>query len=231
MSSVDAIGKRTSIAAGRKRRVDLGTIRFSERDRELLGFIGEQFTVTVEQLAVLIGRRIRTARWLRDRWRTAGWVEGHQLLHDGASFIWLTREGARVARSRYRVWGPNVTMLDHIHAVTETRLLLERDRRLGMWRCERQLAKEIWTLPGKRPHLPDGVLNTSRGQIAVEIELTLKTRTRSEAIVANLGERYERVWYFAEPRLVPVLSEIAAASRWQNVRVHHCPPLPGELLA
>ena len=47
----------------------------SNRDRELLRFVGEQYLVTLPQLAHLAGRSDRTARWLRTRWQRAGLVE------------------------------------------------------------------------------------------------------------------------------------------------------------
>ena len=41
----------------------------SERDRELLRFVAEQYLVTLPQLAYLANRCPRTARWLRTRWQ------------------------------------------------------------------------------------------------------------------------------------------------------------------
>ena len=61
---------------GRRRaRRDRGSHQVSERDVELLGLIGEQYAVTLDQLARLIGRTHRTARGLRDRWCNAGWTK------------------------------------------------------------------------------------------------------------------------------------------------------------
>jgi hypothetical protein len=64
---------------GRLRRADYGRVRASERDLELLEFIGEQYAVTLPQLARLIDRRLDTARSLRDRWKRAGWINSGQL--------------------------------------------------------------------------------------------------------------------------------------------------------
>ena len=229
MVSTSSLKSETGAVTGRRRRRDLGSVRFSSRDGELLALVGEQYALSVGQLASLLGRSFRTGRWLRDRWQNAGWVESRQLLAGGPSFLWLTRLGARVARSPYRVWTPNPALLTHIEAVTELRLLLERDLRLGAWESERALAREAWSRSQPREHLPDAVLATSRGRVAVEVELTLKSRARLESIISGLGERYQQVWYFARPELVPALSGVAAAARWQNVRIHHNPPRPGEL--
>jgi hypothetical protein len=45
--------------SGRRRRRDRGSYRVSERDVELLGLIAEQYAVTLDQLARLIGRSYR----------------------------------------------------------------------------------------------------------------------------------------------------------------------------
>ena len=228
MSSTSLLRNETNAAGTRTRRGDLGSVRFSQRDGELLAIVGEQFAVTVEQLAVLMGRSFRAGRWLRDRWLQAGWVESKQLLADGPSLLWLTAFGVRVARSPYRRWRPNPGMAAHIEAVTDVRLLLERQLLLGSWEPERELAKTAWSASLPRPHLPDGVLATRQGRVAVEVELTLKSRVRLEQIIAILGERYPQVWYFAAPPALAALEEIASAARWQNVHVYSYPPAAGE---
>ena len=58
-------------------------------------------------------------------------------------FVWLTSRGSKVARSRFRTWEANPGLATHIEAVTNVRLLLERELRLGAWECERALAQSI----------------------------------------------------------------------------------------
>lgn len=212
----------------REKRADCGSVRFSERDGELLRFVAEQHTISVDQLARLIGRTHRTGRWLRDRWLRAGWIESEPLIHNGASFLWLTGEGIRVSQSPYRSWRRNVGMVEHIEAVTEVRLLLE-ELRLGRWLCERWLARTARSRAETAPHVPDGLLETGDESIAIEVELSLKSRARLAQIVDELSETYTQVWYFAAPSLVETLREIAEAARWRNVAVYAYPPSPQEL--
>ena len=207
----------------RKARADAGSVRLSERDGPALRLIGEQYAITVDQLARLIGRSHRTGRWLRDRWRKAGWVESRQLTADGPSFLWLTRAGSRIAGSPFRTWRPNAALASHIEAVAEVRLLLEQ-LRLGEWVCERSLARRLRSDTQTRVHLPDAVLERGRERIAIEVELTLKSRTRLEALLGELGHSYDEVWYFAAASLLPTLRELAAALPWQNIAVHPYPP-------
>src|SRR5437868_1408546 len=124
MSSASQISGQVRGLQG-KRRADCGSVRFSERDGQLLRVVAEQYAISVEQLARLLGRTHRTGRWLRDRWLRAGWIESGPLTRNGPSFLWLSGEGIRVSQSPYRTWRRNVGLVEHIEAVTEVRLFLE----------------------------------------------------------------------------------------------------------
>ena len=218
-------------SGGRRVRRDRGSFQVSERDQELLVLVSEQYALTLDQLARIIGRTHRTARGLRDRWCNAGWTASAKLAVNLQPFVWLTSRGSRVAQSPFRTWEPNHGLAAHIEAVTNVRLLLERELRLGTWECERAIAQDFHSRSEVRPHLPDAVLVREHERIAIEVELSLKSRARLDGIVRDLGEAYEQVWYFATARLVPTLQEVASLARWQNVAVHRYPPLTAGLLA
>ena len=133
----------------RRRRADYGSVKASERDLELLELVGEQYPVTVPQLARLIERQVDTARSLRDRWKRAGWIHSGQLSIQAPSFVWLTARGA--TGSPFRVWQPNATLALHIEAVTNIRILLERELRFGEWECERTVAQQLFKARGHFP--------------------------------------------------------------------------------
>ncbi len=69
--------------------------------------MGEQYAVTLDQLARLTGRTYRTARALRDRWCNAGWTQSAKLAVSLPPFVWLTSRGSRVADSPFRTWDAN----------------------------------------------------------------------------------------------------------------------------
>lgn len=215
----------------RRRRADAGSVRLSNRDSELLRLVGEQYAVSVEQLARLIGRTSRTGRWLRDRWRAAGWIESRQLAAAGPSLLWLTGSGARVCGSPYRLWRPNAALANHVLAVVELRLLLERELSLGRWICERSLAQNRRRMSPDDAHLPDALLKRAPGPVAIEVELTQKSRARLAAIVEQLSVAYSEVWYFAAPPAAPSLYDLAAEAPLQNVRVCSYPPRLAEICA
>jgi hypothetical protein len=208
--------------SGRRRRRDQGSYRVSERDVELLGLIAEQYAATLDQLAHLIGRSYRTARGLRDRWCNAGWTHSAKLAVNLPPFVWLTRQGSRLVGSPYRTWDPNPGLATHIEAVTNVRVLLERELRLGQWECERSLAQTRRSRFDST-HLPDAVLAGDE-RIAVEVELTLKSRARLGTIVEQLSWDYDSVWYFAPERLRAALFEFASTAPSDNVTVHRYPP-------
>jgi DNA-binding CsgD family transcriptional regulator len=115
------------------RRADAGVVRATERDLRLLRWVAQQYAVSIPQLARLMGRSEHAARWLRGRWQRAGWAQGRTLLVGRPVFVWLTRDGSRVAGVGFKVWEPNAGALAHIEAVNEVRLLVAQRRPEGVW--------------------------------------------------------------------------------------------------
>ena len=97
------------LVGGRRRNRDAGSVRFSERDGWLLGLVGEQYAISVDQLARVIGRNHRTGGGCGIVGAQAGWVESRR----------LTRTGPVAASKKRRV--------DRYPAVADVRILLERE--------------------------------------------------------------------------------------------------------
>src|SRR3954449_3969888 len=132
------------------------TSQASARDLAVLPVIAEQCAVTQPQLARLIGRSERTARWLRDRWQRARWAEGRVLLVGEPAFIWLTPQGQRVCGVDFKPWRPQaIGRLPHLAAVTDVRLHVVDRRPEAAWTSERVLARERALRNERRQHLPD----------------------------------------------------------------------------
>lgn len=205
---------------GRATRSDAGVIRCSARDVELLRIVGEQYAVTLPQLARMMDCSEHAARWLRTRWQHAGWARGRAMLVGEPVFVWLTRRGHGIAGIDYAVWRPNAGMLAHIAAVTDVRLDVTRRHPGAQWVSERELHREVASEPGGRQrHRPDGLAVLDGREVAVEVELTLKRRGRIESIMRELVARYGSVSYFAAPTPRRTLEQLAAEVGGGRVQV------------
>jgi hypothetical protein len=209
----------------RARRADAGGVRCSARDLELLRFVGEQYAVSLPQLARLMGCSLHGARWLRSRWERAGWARGRALLVGEPVFVWLTRRGQRLAGVDYAVWRPNPGMLAHIAAVTDVRLDVVARHPGAEWVGERELHREAAADPsGRHRHRPDALVVLDGREVAVEVELTLKRRARMERIMRELIARYRSVSYFAAPAPRRALEQFARDVGGGRVQVLGLPP-------
>jgi hypothetical protein len=188
---------RNSPARLRRRRSDAGDLRCSGRDLELLSIVGEQYALSLPQLARLMGRSLHAARWLRSRWERAGWARGRAVLVGEPVFVWLTRRGQRIAASDYSLWRPNPGGLAHIAAVTEVRLWVAERHPQAAWVCERELAREAQLTGTRGQHRPDGLVVLDGRELPVEVELSHKRPARRERIMRELVARYGQAFYFA----------------------------------
>ena len=215
-------------------------VQLSERDRKLLAWCGEQYTVRFDLLAVLMammsddpsararGRVSRQAVSRRVRaWKQMGLAKAGTLLANEPATLWLTADGMTAAGLPWRPYEPTVVTVAHRHAVGLVRA--EADAMGVGWICERELREGL----GGRPlHLPDGVvLSTDAGgrtwRTAIEVELTRKTELRVAAILRQLLAQYDDVVYRATPSAATVVERAASELRGdapQRVHVRSYPP-------
>jgi hypothetical protein len=199
-------------------------MQLSERDRKLLAWCGEQYSVRFDLLAVLMARlsddaearaRGRVSRQAVSRrvraWKQEGLAEARTILAGEPAALWLTADGMMAAGLPWRPYEPTLATIDHRHAVGVVRTEAEA---MGLrWVCERELREGL----GGRPlHLPDGVVistddNGRQWRTAVEVELTRKTQARVVAILRHLLSTYDDVVYRVHPSAMTVLSRSVAA--------------------
>ena len=208
-------------AAGRarRRRSDAGELRCSGRDLELLSIVGEQYALSLPQLARLMGRSLHAARWLRSRWERAGWAQGRAVLVGEPVFVWLTRRGQRVCSSEHSLWRPNPGALAHIAAVTDVRLWVAQRHPRAEWVCERELSREAHLAGTRGQHRPDGLVVLDARELPVEVELSHKRPARREQIMRELVARYGQAVYFAPDGPRQRLEETARSIGSERVQV------------
>jgi hypothetical protein len=182
----------------------------SNRDEEVLAWIGEQYLAPRDVLGQLLGRAseheaARAAGRVTDtvvdrtlrRWRDLGLAQCQRFLVGEMATVWPTRTGLTVAGLGYRASEPSMATLAHRHAVARVRVAIEAANPQVGWICERELRDGT---AGRQAHLPDGVVHTAQGRTAIEVELTPKTEERVRDILWRLTAVYDRVVYYATPR-------------------------------
>jgi len=233
-------------------------MKLGERDRRLLAWIGEQYTVRTDLLAVLMAQQSddedarargrltqQAARRRVGVWRQAGFVQSDRMGLGEYATVWLTADGMRFAGLPWRPYQPTLVTCAHRHAVGLVRAEAEAKGR--QWICERELREALTGQPsaagepggfgaGPRTHLPDGVvLSTDRSgrtwRTAIEVELTRKTEVRVAAILRQLLESYDDVVYRAHPSAAPVVQRAAAALPGRGAARVHVRSYPPPTLA
>ena len=171
----------------RRPRHDRGSVKATPRDTLLLTWIGEQYAARFDHVVSLVARSPgpgvhpdglseSAVRQVVDRWRRAGWIGYQQFLAGEPPWLWLTRAGlAAYDLASYKPIPPAIGRLRHIHAVNTVRLHVEKKE--DTWISERAIRAGLYAAQSRerdaRP-IPDGILCTSEGDIAVEVELTQK---------------------------------------------------------
>jgi hypothetical protein len=220
------------------------------RDLAALRFVGEQYVVRLDALAVVLGRlsptavrdygRLgnRTVRQRVERWEQAGWANRCRLL--GQTWVLPTRTGLRLAGLDFDCWDPAATRLAHHHAVALVRLAREPTPGLGGWVCER----ELWRRRGRASwHLADGALpapipagwqqqGIDQAWELIEVELHQKARPRLLAAIKTRPPHTAAISYYVPAALHAALAaQLARVVRElggrPQVTVEPLPLVPG----
>jgi hypothetical protein len=220
----------------------------TERDLAALRFIGEQYALRSDVLAVVLGRlspavvrdagRLgdRTVRQRVERWEAAGWAERRRLLDH--TWVLATRAGLRLAGLALDPWTPALDRLAHHHAAAVVRLAREPVPGRGGWVCER----ELWRRRGRASwHMADGALpalvpagwqGISEAWELVEVELHQKARPRLVAALKTRPPHTAHITYYVPAgRQAALSAQLASVVRElggrPDVRVEPLPQVPG----
>jgi hypothetical protein len=89
--------------------------------------------------------------------------------------------------------------------------------------CERALARER---ESQSEHLPDTVIAIEQRRIAVEVELTVKSKRRVRGILDGLRHEYDATLYYCAPGPHRQLRAIADSGEWPSLGVRKLPTRP-----
>lgn len=173
-------------------------VRVNHRDLDVLQVLLEQGCMRTDDLALLLGRRSgretsisdRGARAVVGRWRQAGLATTSNVL-SGPSVVLPTSMAARLVGWPGKPRLPAFANLRHDLSASALRLQYEG---LGWrWTAERVLQLR----ESNYHHRPDAVVNAGdETPIAVEVELTPKSRERLRGILGDLLDHFASVHYW-----------------------------------
>ncbi len=189
------------------------------RDLEVLGWVAEQYGARLDQLGVLLGAGPRTVQRTVARLRTTGLIRTERVLVGEPAWMLPTAAGLAACGSGFGVWCPRIGLLSHVAAVNDVRLHIQTLAPATEWIPERVLARD--RLAGE--HLPDGVAITDGTRVAIEVELTVKSRRRVTAILDELTGRFDATLYFCAAGPHRQLTELAESGRWPTLGVRELP--------
>jgi hypothetical protein len=207
----------TGLRSVTDRRGAHGALR--RRDLDVLAWLGEQYGARADHLEQLLGCGERTVQRMLARLLEAGLVATRRLIVGEPAWVIPTSAGLRVDGQGFAVWQPRLALLAHVAAVNYVRLHVQSRSPTSEWVCERVLARE--RRDGE--HLPDAVVVTGDQKVAIEVELTVKSRARVASILDELAERFHATVYFCTPGSHRQLSELAASGRWPTLDVRALP--------
>jgi hypothetical protein len=189
------------------------------RDLEVLGWLAEQYGARLDHLEVLLGAGPRTVQRTVARLHAAGLIRTERVLVGEPAWVLPTGAGMAACSSGFGVWRPRLGSLSHVAAVNDVRLHIQSLAPATEWVPERVLARDR----GAGEHLPDGVAITDGTRVAIEVELTVKSRRRVTAILDELTARFDATLYFCAAGPHRQLTDLSESGRWPSLGVRELP--------
>jgi hypothetical protein len=189
-------------------------------DLRLLSWLAEQCAARTDQVEALTGSGQRTVQRTLARLRSQELIHMRRILADEPAWVTPTARGLRACGSPFGVWKPRLDLIRHVAAVNDVRIHVQQRDHLAEWVCERQLAKDR---AGQAEHLPDAIVIIEGRRVAIEVELTVKSRRRIEAIITELVARYDAVLYYCTPASQRVVRTLADGGRWPALAIRELP--------
>jgi hypothetical protein len=196
-------------------------VALTPSDCQLLAFAAEHRMVLPHHVAELLDTKVETALARLRRLARAGYVRSARRLSIEPAMYLITARGLKAIGSGFRAPQIDLAACEHdagaawlwlaAHAGTFGPLReVISERQLRSHDAARDPASEPWAVRkggvgargGERLHYPDLLLITADGRrVALELELTPKSRVRLESILAGYG---------ADPRIAGVVYLVAS---------------------
>ncbi len=191
-----------------------GGMIFQERDSELLRWVNGFGFASAEQIKGWMGVG-NTAAYVRvKKLVEAGYMSRERILHGQARIHKVTKKGVLAGGdSIWPVGQINLGTFRHDFKLVDLALQLEKETG-GSFKPDRRIRHdEGLSGVGQLGHIADGYLTIGEEKpIAVELELSVKSRARINSIIEDYGGNLDvsEVWYFTDQSEVARAIEKAA---------------------
>ena len=202
-------------------------MKFTERDRRLLLWINGHGFVSVSQVAEWMGVSDPFAYSRVKKLLNGGYLKRDRVLHNSKRIHSLTLKGKAACGDDLPILNRvNLGTFIHDMKLVDLSLKLEKDFD-GEFVPERRI-KQLKGLSGvgKKGHSPDGILELTDKKIAVELELSVKSRSRLKEIMNEYARNLElnEIWYFTDSVSVRnAISRAAEQSGVYNLKIEDLP--------
>ena len=198
-------------------------MKLTKRDLEILQFINACGYCNVLQL----GKRFSMKWWIvyrrMSRLINAGFAVHRRIYFEGKGVYYLTSHGAGYT-DLPPIDGISKGGYDHQILLIDLVLKLQDIHPEVAWISERHLKQQQFFYGvGKLGHVADGLLVfPDNRKVAIELELTQKSRLRLEKILRGYGAKIEidEVWYFCSDNLISAVSDLSKNKTYIKVFSH-----------
>lgn len=198
-------------------------MQVTQRDVAILKFINEFGFCEIRQIEKQFGiKKARTYK-IMQRLVKGGLMNHKRVFYGQHGVFYLSIRGARYTDLPVIKNIPTSTY-DHQLSIVEIYIKLIQQYPDADWVSERRLKHEKFTngvgKRGKKDHLADGMLIfPDQKKIAVEVELTLKSKDRLSTILRGYAAQFsiDEVWYYCSEKVLPMVSKLAGEKQFIKV--------------
>jgi hypothetical protein len=176
-----------------------GNIVLQERDKVVLQWLSRVGLASSEQIADMFGYSEAPLLRRLQKLRQAGYAGGRKIDAARPVVFW-----SKIGYFDLPVRQPPPGTFEHDYALTGLYIWLRRQHPEAIITTDRELRRyqgvgRLIGERGKRPHLPDGIVQLGSERIAVELENSVKPKDRLQSILRQYyADRcIDQVWYFA----------------------------------
>lgn len=183
------------------------SIHVTDRDVRILQFINEFGFCEIRHIEKEFNIKKRLSYTIIKRLIMANLVLHQRIYHQKHGIYFLTKQGAAYTPLIPLSSIPHNHYNHHLIVIDVYQKIKQLYPEM-IWVTERYLIKEKFSKGWvKKGHIADGMLFLSDKKIAIEVELTLKTKARIETILKEYAKDLDitEIWYYCQPKTMNAL--------------------------